>query len=94
MQKIKIATFLPIKKREISLFYQEFRIFKCKNGIMSSLFYNSYDFSFIYQRLFFQNEGKQIANRVNDSNRPKSMAMEIIILVYADMSAQLQVAPN
>ena len=43
---------------------------------------------------FFQKEGKQIANRVNDSNRPKSMAMEIIILVYADMSAQLQVAPN
>ncbi len=49
---------------------------------------------FVYQRLFFQKEGKQIANRVNDSNRPKSMAVEIIILVYADMSDQLQVAPN
>ena len=49
---------------------------------------------FIYQRLFFQNEGKQIADRVNDSNRPKSMAVEIIILVYVDMSTQLQVAPN
>ena len=43
---------------------------------------------------FFQKEGKQIANRVNDSNRPKSMAVEIIVWVYADMPDQLQVAPN
>ena len=61
---------------------------------MSSRFYNSYDFPFIYQRLFFQKEGKQIANRVNDSNRPKSMAVEIIVWVYADMPDQVQVAPN